>query len=357
MAKRSLLALTLLPIALMAKPSGPDVIQGDAIFVHPAKHTMQIVTGDQTIINWDEFSIDSGETTRFIQPNHSSAVLNRVVSGAESHIMGSLFANGKVFLVNPNGILIGPDATIDTHGFIASTLDVLDSEFMKGRDLRFLGNSEGKVVNLGKIRAWDGDIALIGRFVENQGLLQAPKGIAALAVGKEVLLKPSDEERVFICALSQNSSKKGTGIFNSGEIEALKVRLLADGNPYKLAINHEGKIDATKTEERHGEIYLVAENGTVEVNGEICVAKGDIRVLISEMLTDLHPYDEYLGWLLEFQTAYAALESTKIDEKVTSSFQVIPDQLHYLRIKKNFDHNQRITHFVTFPKTLNTGKE
>lgn len=279
MSKHSLLALMLLPIALMAKPSGPDVVQGDATFTHPTKHTMQIVTGDQTIINWDEFSIDPDETTRFVQPSHSSAVLNRVVAGNESHIMGSLLANGKVFLVNPNGILIGPDATIDTHGFIASTLDVLDSEFMQGKDLRFRGNSEGKVVNLGKIRAWDGDIALIGRFVENQGLLQAPKGMAALAVGKEVLLKPSGEERVFICALSQNSSKKGTGISSSGEIEALKVRLLADGNPYKLAINHEGKIDATKTEERHGEIYLVAENGTVEVSGEVCAVKGDIRIL------------------------------------------------------------------------------
>jgi len=279
MSKRSLLALTLLPIVLMAKPSGPDVVQGDATFAHPTKHTMQIVTGDQTIINWDEFSIDPGETTRFVQPSHSSAVLNRVVTGTESHIMGSLLANGKVFLVNPNGILIGPDATIDTHGFIASTLDVLDSEFMKGSDLRFRGNSDGKVVNLGKVQAWDGDIALIGRYIENHGELHAPKGMASLAAGKEVLLKPNGEERVFICALSENATKKGTGITNLGKIEALKVRLLADGNPYKLAINHEGKIDATKVEQRNGEIFLVAENGVVEVHGQVAADKGEIRIL------------------------------------------------------------------------------
>jgi len=279
MSKRSLLTLALLPIALMAKPSGPDVVQGDATFAHPTKHAMQIVTGDQTIINWNEFSIDPGETTRFIQPSHSSAVLNRVVTGTESHIMGSLLANGKVFLVNSNGILIGPDATIDTHGFIASTLDVLDSEFMKGSDLRFRGNSDGKVVNLGKVQAWDGDIALIGRYIENHGELHAPKGMASLAAGKEILLKPSGEERVFICALSENTTKKGTGITNLGKIEALKIRLLADGNPYKLAINHEGKIDATKVEQRNGEIFLVAENGVVEVHGQIAADKGEIRIL------------------------------------------------------------------------------
>ncbi|QVL56536.1 MAG: filamentous hemagglutinin N-terminal domain-containing protein [Simkaniaceae bacterium] len=279
MSKHSLFALTLLPIALMAKPSGPDVVQGDATFAHPTKHTMQIVTGDQTIINWDEFSIDPAETTQFIQPSHSSAVLNRVVTGTESHIMGSLLANGKVFLVNPNGILIGPDATIDTYGFIASTLDVLDSEFMKGSDLRFRGNSDGKVVNLGKVQAWDGDIALIGRYIENHGELYASKGMVSLAAGKEVLLKPNGEERVFICALSENATKKGTGITNSGKIEALKIRLLADGNPYKLAINHEGKIDATKVEQRNGEIFLVAENGVVEVHGQIAADKGEIRIL------------------------------------------------------------------------------
>lgn len=279
MDKHILLTLSLLPLALFAKPSGPDVVQGEATFAHPTKTSMQIVTGDRTIIHWDDFSIDANETTYFIQPGSSSAVLNRVTKGQESLIMGSIIANGKVFLLNPNGILIGPEATIDTHGFVASTLDVLDSEFMKGGDLRFRGNSDAKVVNLGTIHAWDGDIALIGRFAENKGTLRAPKGLASIAVGKEVLLKPSGEERIFISALSDSSSKKGTGISNQGDIEALKVRLLADGNPYKLAINHTGNIDATKVENRNGEIYLVAENGTVEVHGTMQADKGEIRVL------------------------------------------------------------------------------
>ena len=107
MNKRLLLALSLLPISLMAKPTGPDVVQGTATFSHPTKHTMQIVTGDKpTIINWDEFSIDANETTRFVQPSCSSSVLNRVTTGSESSIIGSLIGKGKVFLVNSNGIIV-----------------------------------------------------------------------------------------------------------------------------------------------------------------------------------------------------------------------------------------------------------
>lgn len=279
MTRRALLLLTLLPAFLLAKPTGPDVAQGTAVFAHPTKNKMQIITGDQTIINWDDFSIDTEEMVQFVMPNAHSTVLNRVTSQNASHLMGTLKGNGKIFLLNPNGILIGPDGVIDTNGFISSTLDVLDSEFLSGGDLRFRANSESKIVNLGNIHARDGDVALIGRYVENSGVIKAPNGTVSLAVGKEILLKPSGEERIFICALSQEETKRGTGIKSLGSIEALRVRLLADGNPYKLAINHEGKIDATKIEERNGEIYLVAENGLVEVHGEMTANQGEIRIL------------------------------------------------------------------------------
>ncbi|MCB1107303.1 MAG: filamentous hemagglutinin N-terminal domain-containing protein [Chlamydiia bacterium] len=276
---RLLFSFGLLPILLIANPKEPHVAHGKATFAYPTKTMMKIRVEDQTIINWNDFSIASQECTQFIQPSSSSAVLNRVTSQNVSHLMGTLQGTGNVFLINPNGILIGKGAMIDTNAFVASTLDILDSEFLHGKDLRFRGPSEEKVVNLGTIHSRGGDIALIGRYVENHGLLQSPKGMVALAAGKEVLLKPSGDERIFISPLSEEGKKSGIGIQNQGTIEALKVRLLADGNPYKVAINHEGKIDATLTEKRHGEVYLVAEKGAVEVNGEISTYKGEVRVL------------------------------------------------------------------------------
>ena len=44
-------------------------------------------------------------------------------------ILGTLTSNGRVFLVNPHGIVFGAGATIDTAGFIASTLNIADKRF------------------------------------------------------------------------------------------------------------------------------------------------------------------------------------------------------------------------------------
>nr|NGX51342.1 hypothetical protein [Chlamydiota bacterium] len=74
------------------------------------------------------------------------------------------------------------------------------------------------------------------------------------------------------------------------------------------------------------------------------------QLLVSEMLTDLHPFYEFLGWFLEFQNAYDMSSFEKVHEKGTSSFQVNPDQLYYLRMKKNFDHNPQVHHMILFPK-------
>ncbi|MCP5506671.1 MAG: filamentous hemagglutinin N-terminal domain-containing protein [Chlamydiales bacterium] len=279
MDKHTFFLWVLAPLSLFAKPTGPDVAQGHAVFSHPTKHQMHIQVDDQTIINWNDFSIQEGETTRFIQPSQNATVLNRVTGSHPSNICGTLQANGNVYLINPKGVFIGNGALIDTNTFIASTLDLLDSEFMQGKDLRFRGNSENSVVNLGTIRAKEGDVALIGRTVENYGSIKAPSGYGALVVGKEILLKPSDQNRFHICALSQNQMQKGTGIINKGSIEALKIHLLADGNPYKLAIKHEGTLDALTCDQVNGEIFLIAENGAIEAEGLIHSPAGNVRIL------------------------------------------------------------------------------
>ncbi|NGX47411.1 MAG: Heme/hemopexin-binding protein, partial [Chlamydiae bacterium] len=111
----------LLPIALFGKPKGHKVVEGTAK-VQEIGSTMEIQTSDRAIINWEEFSIRVGETTRFVQPHTTSAVLNRVANGA-SHIDGLLEANGRIYLLNPNGVLIGPTGNIQAESFIASTLD------------------------------------------------------------------------------------------------------------------------------------------------------------------------------------------------------------------------------------------
>ena len=137
---------------LFALPSGCDVQKGSAVIRYPDnKNNMVIENGKDAVLHWKDFSIKEGESLNFKQPDNLSAVLNRVVGSNLSELYGSLFSNGKVYVINPNGIVIGPNAKIETASFIASSLDVLDENFLKGKDLLFCGNEIGDVKNFGKI--------------------------------------------------------------------------------------------------------------------------------------------------------------------------------------------------------------
>src|SRR6186713_2838418 len=123
-------------------PVGPVVVNGQATFATQGK-TLSITNTPGAIINWQQFSIQATEATRFIQQSASSAVLNRVVGVDPSRILGTLQSNGRVFLINPNGILFGAGSQINVAGLVASTLNLSNEDFLAGR-MRFtegLGNS------------------------------------------------------------------------------------------------------------------------------------------------------------------------------------------------------------------------
>ena len=106
-----------------ANPNGPAVVSGSASFATSGS-TLTVTNSPGAIIHWQQFSIQPNEVTRFLQQSASSAVLNRVMSGNASAILGTLSSNGRVFLINPSGITIGAGARIDVAGFAASTLNL-----------------------------------------------------------------------------------------------------------------------------------------------------------------------------------------------------------------------------------------
>ncbi|MCG8602870.1 MAG: filamentous hemagglutinin N-terminal domain-containing protein, partial [Verrucomicrobiales bacterium] len=152
-----------------SNPRGGVVVHGDVQFSGTGGNLQIRQNSRNAIINWEDFSIDAGELTQFRQPNSSAAVLNRVMGGNPTAIHGALRANGNVFVINPNGILIGAGGTIDVHGLVLSTLDVSNGEFLAGGDMVFKGDSEAGVTNMGRINGIGGDVFLIGKTVTNSG--------------------------------------------------------------------------------------------------------------------------------------------------------------------------------------------
>ena len=129
-----------------ANPTGPAVANGAASFATTG-NTLTVTNTPGAIINWQAFSIRPDEVTRFIQSGAASAVLNRVTGVGQSAILGQLLSNGRVFLINPNGVVVGAGARIDTAGFVASSLNLSNEDFLAGRFRRSSGGCRSRATS------------------------------------------------------------------------------------------------------------------------------------------------------------------------------------------------------------------
>ncbi len=207
-----------------SNPTGPSVASGSATFT-TAGSTLVINNSANAIINWQGFSIGINEITRFLQSSAGSAVLNRVVGAngviPQSVIDGVLQSNGRVFLLNPMGVVIGQSARIDVAGLVASSLNLSDADFLAGK-MRFTEvPGAGGIVNQGSITTSSGGkVYLVAPDVQNTGIITAPQGEIVLAAGKsaELVSESSPFVTVKITADSQQALNVGSLIADAGSI-------------------------------------------------------------------------------------------------------------------------------------------
>lgn len=228
---------------------------------------------NRAIVHWDSFSIGEGYEVHFEQEQHQ-AILNRVgVSGGRSDLLGTLTAGGTVWLINPNGVLIGNGARIETQSFIASTLNVADEQFLNNeRTISFAGDSEKSIQNLGSITAQGGDVILIAQRVHNAGQIQAAEGVVGLAAGNDIELTLQDARSSWLSPIkvkpALDAPLGGDGVNHQGVIAAARAELAAaGGNIYGMAVNVSGGITAQGTAEYEPIINLASEGGSVTVGG------------------------------------------------------------------------------------------
>ncbi|HOI74663.1 MAG TPA: filamentous hemagglutinin N-terminal domain-containing protein [Syntrophales bacterium] len=252
--------------AAVAFPTGPQVVNGQVGF-SPQGSTLTITNSPGSIINWQAFSIGAGEAVRFVQQSSASSVLNRVVGQDASLIMGLLQSNGMVFLINPNGIFIGPGARIDVNGFIASTLGLSDQDFLAGKYNFTAGASAAAIQNQGTISTPPGGkVYLIAPNVENSGLIYSPGGDVMLAAGQSVQMVDSLSSDIAVVV----SAPADTAL-NLGQI-------LAEGGRagmYGGLIYQNGLVSAdSATVGEGGRIVFRATNGVTLGAGSVTTANG-----------------------------------------------------------------------------------
>ncbi len=257
-------------------PNGGKVASGNVNISKPNGNQLNInQSSNKAIVNWNGFSIGSGSQVNIRQPNSDSVILNRVTGNTGSEIHGQLNANGQVHLVNPNGIFIGPTGHISASGFVASTLDITDDDFLNGA-YRYTGHGNSQAVeNAGVISIGRGGYAaLIGGRVENSGLIRVPLGKVGLAAGEQVTLDVSGDGFLQVAVPSDSDDDTMEALVtNSGRIEAdggiVHLQAASARDAARQVVNMSGVIEARTVSGVSGAVVLGGGGGAVEISGSI----------------------------------------------------------------------------------------
>ncbi|EKF5089645.1 filamentous hemagglutinin N-terminal domain-containing protein, partial [Salmonella enterica] len=269
------LVISLFPGVSLAAglPTGGQVVGGQGS-ISTSGNQMTIHQQTQNMAtNWQSFNIGKNNTVQFVQPDSSSVALNRVTGASGSQIMGTLKANGQVFILNPNGVLFGKDARVNVAGLVASTKNINTADFMKGQyTLSGEGNPGAQVINQGSLTTTKGGyIVLAGERVSNSGSVSAPSGKVMLAAGKTVTLQLDNGG---LTSVSVDGSVVNALVENRGLISATdgRVYLTAKGQNMLLntVVNNSGTVEAKGLASRGGEIVLDGgDSGVVSQSGQL----------------------------------------------------------------------------------------
>jgi filamentous hemagglutinin family protein len=98
------------------------------------------IRGTSLFHSFQQFNVENGQRVFFANPGGIENIFSRVIGTNSSAILGTLGVNGgaNLFLLNPNGIIFGPNARLDLRGsFLATT----------ARGIKFTDDIEFSTIN------------------------------------------------------------------------------------------------------------------------------------------------------------------------------------------------------------------
>ncbi|WP_249531482.1 filamentous hemagglutinin N-terminal domain-containing protein, partial [Escherichia coli] len=255
-------------------PTGGQIVAGSGSIQTPSGNQMNIHQNSQNMVaNWNSFDIGKGNTVQFDQPSSSAVALNRVVGGGESQIMGNLKANGQVFLVNPNGVLFGEGASVSTSGFVASTRDIKNDDFMNRRYTFSGGQKAGAaIVNQGELTTNAGGyIVLAADRVSNSGTIRTPGGKTVLAASERITLQLDNGGLMSVQVTGDvvNALVENRGLVSARDGQVY-LTALGRGMLMNTVLNVSGVVEASGMHRQDGYIVLDGgDSGVVHLSGTL----------------------------------------------------------------------------------------
>jgi filamentous hemagglutinin len=244
------------------------------------------VTEDVTL-NWESFDVGPDGVVNFLQPSETATALNQIFQGVPSAIRGQINANGRVILINQNGVIFGDGAQVNVRSLIASSLRITEDavnlgligagEFNAAPAFEAFRNDEGEIVsgdvvveNGAVITAEQGDVLgqviLLGTNVANAGDITVPGGQVIIAAGDEIFLLPSQDDnlRGLVVELGRNGGTVTNGApenATANSIDDLVGRIESAAGNVTLAgliVNQDGLVQADTTVAAAGSVILKA---------------------------------------------------------------------------------------------------
>lgn len=309
-----------------AMPQGEVIRSGKGEITRQDKDMTVNQDSKRLAIDWSGFDIANDERVTFRQPDKDSVALNRVVGDAASVIDGTLSGNGHVYVINPNGVLFGKNASVDVGSLVASTARISDSDMTNfanadGITMAIPEDSSAKVINAGTIRAEGGLVVLHAAEVENSGTITNPEGTTALAAARNLSLSADTAGKINFTVDGALAKAKA---LNSGTLKAdggyLVMTARSAGDVMSTVVNNTGTMEAkTLRQNEKGEILLDGgDNGIVELNGtldasgmEAGQSAGSIKAIGAETHVEdgatLHAIGAVDGGLIETSGDYLGI--------------------------------------------------
>ena len=317
---------------VVCAPNGGVVTSGDALIVKSENETQIIQVTDNVDILWSEFNVGVDEKVVFDQPSKSSIALNHILGRDPSSIEGQLISNGKIWIVNPNGVVFGKGAKVDVGSILVSTM--LPEENSDAKEFVFEGGDNSFIENSGDIKSDQGYIVFLSNSVVNNGRLISKNGSIYLASGSKISLKV-DGNDLHDIIIDENKIKslidnKGVIVSDGGHI------VLSAGARDSLVssqINHSGVLQAKTIERKNGRIILKAglESGTADISGTIDASalKGvggfietsaaNVQVSDSAVITTFSGSGDSGTWLIDPKDYYISSDGGDITGAQLSS--------------------------------------
>ncbi len=278
-------ALILFAPTVFALPQDGNVRSGDVQLnkINPKRLDVNQST-NKAIIDWHSFNIAEDEHAHFQMPSSDSLNLSRVTGGQRSDIFGKLSSNGRLMLINPNGVVFGRNSRVDVHGLVATTNNIRNQDFLANRfHFNIPGNPSARIVNRGTINIGNaGLLAFVAPGVENSGIINARLGRVGLASSNQFtldlygdnLITLGVEGKVLEKVYGEDGNPISSLVDQSGTINADGGQVYLQTNAARdivdHAINVSGIIEAKTAIKKRGDIILNGGNeGKVKVSGRL----------------------------------------------------------------------------------------